>query len=145
MQVPVGFGCKHLRQLGMNWSPVQKSTVKYLQIKAGLGKRESPRQRSSLQTGCFPNSFFSVGTHVSKGQISLLKCSFSSQWATVVLKQHDPGRAQSQPEPKPQMGTIGVVSGGEKTLQACIHMSRNKGKRQCLCPRAGEQGGPGSR
>ena len=36
----------------MNWSPLQKATVKYLQIKAGLGKGE-PKAIFLLAKGLF--------------------------------------------------------------------------------------------
>lgn len=75
MQVPVGFCSKHLRQLGMNRSPVPKTSVKYLQIQPGLNK-------GGAQGPSSPDSFSSIGTHVSKGQVPLLRCSFSSPGAT---------------------------------------------------------------
>lgn len=100
----------------MKQSPLQKSTVKYLQIKAGLGKGE-PKAIFFLAVGCFPDSFSSIETFL-KAESSFLRCSFSSQGATVVPRQHDPDTAKASMNLIPKWGSQGAEPGKKRPLQS---------------------------
>lgn len=116
----------------MKQSPLQKSTVKYLQIKAGLGKGE-PKAIFFLAVGCFPDSFSSIETFL-KAESSFLRCSFSSQGATVVPRQHDPDTAKASMNLIPKWGSIFCTRFLGPFVLRCVQEQNNA---WCLRPHPG--------